>query len=70
MEAVDSRREQMFPKFAPAEIDRIRRFGMTKCYAKGALLLKAGEITRGNRGGRRGGNATACVSHQHGTIAT
>jgi thioredoxin reductase (NADPH) len=27
MSTFDTRREQMFPKIAPAEIDRLRRFG-------------------------------------------
>ena len=47
MPTIDSRREQMFPKLTPQEIDRIRRFGAVQRYAKGALLLKTGEVSPG-----------------------
>jgi thioredoxin reductase (NADPH) len=39
-----SRNEQMFPKFAPEEIDRMRRFGETRHYAANELLFRTGEI--------------------------
>ena len=47
MPTINSRREQMFPKLTPQEIDRIRRFGAVQRYAKGALLLKTGEVSPG-----------------------
>jgi len=47
MATIDSRREQMFPKLTPAEIDRIRRFGSMQRYAKGALLFKTAEVSPG-----------------------
>ncbi|MEA2980994.1 MAG: thioredoxin reductase [Alphaproteobacteria bacterium] len=47
MATTDSRREQMFPKLTPQEIDRIRRFGTIQRYAKGALLFKTGEVSPG-----------------------
>jgi thioredoxin reductase (NADPH) len=47
MATIDSRREQMFPKLTPQEIDRIRRFGTVQRYAKGALLFKTGEVSPG-----------------------
>jgi thioredoxin reductase (NADPH) len=47
MATIDSRREQMFPKLTPQEIDRIRRFGTVQRYAKGALLLKTGDVSPG-----------------------
>jgi thioredoxin reductase (NADPH) len=47
MATIDSRREQMFPKFTPAEIDRIRRFGTVSRYAKDALLFRTGEVSPG-----------------------
>ena len=47
MVTIDSRREQMFPKLTPVEIDRIRRFGSIQRYARGAFLFKTGEISPG-----------------------
>jgi hypothetical protein len=47
MATIDSRREQMFPKLTPQEIDRIRRFGTVQRYAKGALLFRTGEVSPG-----------------------
>jgi thioredoxin reductase (NADPH) len=47
MPTTDSRREQMFPRLTPEEIDRIRRFGTIQRYAKGALLFKTGEVSPG-----------------------
>jgi thioredoxin reductase (NADPH) len=37
------RRHQMFPELTEAEIDRIRRFGEVRRYAKGERLIAAGE---------------------------
>jgi hypothetical protein len=42
-----SRHEQMFPKFAPDEIDRLRRFGETRQYAAHEWLFRTGEIAPG-----------------------
>jgi thioredoxin reductase (NADPH) len=47
MATPDSRREQMFPKLTPQEIDRISRFGTIQRYTKGTLLLKTGEVSPG-----------------------
>ena len=38
-----SRVDQMFPKLAPAEIDRLRRFGTVKTWQPGELLFEAGK---------------------------
>jgi thioredoxin reductase (NADPH) len=38
-----SRRHQIFPELTDAEIARIRRFGVTRHYAKGERLITAGE---------------------------
>jgi thioredoxin reductase (NADPH) len=47
MSTIDSRREQMFPKLAPLEIDRLRRFGNIRHYAAGSALFVTGEIAPG-----------------------
>ncbi|NEW96677.1 FAD-dependent oxidoreductase [Rhodopseudomonas sp. BR0G17] len=44
---LESRREQMFPKFAPNEIDRMRRFGEIRHYAIDEYLFLTGEIPPG-----------------------
>jgi thioredoxin reductase (NADPH) len=44
---MDSRRERMFPKLTPHEIDRLRRFGKVRRYAAGEALFVAGEIAAG-----------------------
>ena len=44
---LESRREHMFPKFAPDEIDRMRRFGEVKHYAVNQYLFRTGEIPPG-----------------------
>ena len=41
------RREQMFPKLGPREIDRLRRFGEVRRYAAGEALFVTGEIAPG-----------------------
>ncbi len=38
MSTIDTRREQMFPKLEPREIDRLRRFGTVRRYAPGEAL--------------------------------
>lgn len=47
MSTFDTRREQMFPKLAPAEIDRLRRFATIRRYAAGQRLITTGEISPG-----------------------
>src|SRR3981081_2520658 len=47
MSAIVTRREQMFPKLEPREIDRLRRFGTVRRYAPGEALFVTGEIAPG-----------------------
>jgi thioredoxin reductase (NADPH) len=47
MSTIDSRREQMFPKLDPKEIDRLRRYGEIRRYAAGGALFVTGEIAPG-----------------------
>src|ERR1700730_7568965 len=47
MSTIDTRREQMFPKLPPREIDRLRRFGEVRRYAAGEALFVTGEIAPG-----------------------
>jgi thioredoxin reductase (NADPH) len=47
MSTIDTRREQMFPKLEPREIDRLRRFGEIRRYAAGEALFVTGEIAPG-----------------------
>ena len=42
MPTIDTRREQMFPVLQPPEIDRLRRFGTVRRYAKGQALFVTG----------------------------
>jgi thioredoxin reductase (NADPH) len=44
MSTIDSRREQMFPKLTPQEIDRLRRFGENRHYAPGDAPFVTGDI--------------------------
>jgi thioredoxin reductase (NADPH) len=44
---VDTRRHQMFLTLAPAEIERVRRFGEVCCYDAGDALAKVGDVGRG-----------------------
>jgi thioredoxin reductase (NADPH) len=44
---IEARREQMFPMLTAAEIDRLRRFGDVRTYAKSEYLLKAGAAIPG-----------------------
>jgi hypothetical protein len=37
----------MFPKLAPGEIDRLRRFGQIRRYAAGAALFLTGDVAPG-----------------------
>ena len=40
---LEARREQAFPVLAPAEIERLRRFGEARRYADGDIVARAGE---------------------------
>lgn len=40
---IETRRHQMFPALSAAEIERIRRFGSVRHYARGECLFRAGE---------------------------
>jgi thioredoxin reductase (NADPH) len=44
---VEQRRAQMFPKLAPAEIDRLRHFGEIRRYRTDEALFRAGEHSPG-----------------------
>ncbi len=44
---LDTRREQMFPVLAPAEIEKLRRFGDVHRYKSGDLVVRAGKPTEG-----------------------
>src|SRR5712671_2025605 len=47
MSTIDTRREQMFPKLEPREVDRIRRVGTVQRYAAGEALFVTGEAAPG-----------------------
>jgi thioredoxin reductase (NADPH) len=47
LDTIDTRREQMFPKLSPAEIDRIRRFAKMRSFKAGEPLFVTGEIPPG-----------------------
>jgi thioredoxin reductase (NADPH) len=47
MSTIDTRREQMFPKLTPHEIDRLRRFGEVRRYAAGDALFVTGDVAPG-----------------------
>src|SRR5437660_4741261 len=42
-----ARHDQMFPTLAPADIDRLARFGEPRSYAAGERILIAGEVAPG-----------------------
>jgi thioredoxin reductase (NADPH) len=42
-----SRRAQMFPTLAPAEVERVRRFGALRSYESGEALAQVGEVGHG-----------------------
>ena len=44
---IETRRDQMFPTLAPAEIDRLRRFGELRSYRAGEDLARTGEVGLG-----------------------
>jgi thioredoxin reductase (NADPH) len=47
MSTIDIRDEKMFPKLAPLEIDRLRRFGEVRHYARGEALFVTGDVAPG-----------------------
>jgi thioredoxin reductase (NADPH) len=47
MAIIDTRRDQMFPRLNPEEVDRLRRFGDLAHAKAGAVLAKAGEPSPG-----------------------
>jgi thioredoxin reductase (NADPH) len=44
---IEARRDQMFPMLAPAEIDRLARFGEHQSYAAGESLVATGAVAPG-----------------------
>jgi thioredoxin reductase (NADPH) len=44
---IETRRHQMFPTLAPAEIERLRRFGELRSYRAGEYLARTGEVAPG-----------------------
>ncbi|HEX4301809.1 MAG TPA: FAD-dependent oxidoreductase [Rhizomicrobium sp.] len=44
---IETRRGQMFPALAPAEVERLRRFGELRSYDGGACIVKTGEVSPG-----------------------
>jgi thioredoxin reductase (NADPH) len=44
---IDTRRDQMFPILEPADLERVRRFGMVRSYGAGEALAKVGEVGHG-----------------------
>jgi len=44
---IDTRSAQMFPTLAPAEIERMRRFGTLRSYGAGDAVVQVGEAGRG-----------------------
>jgi thioredoxin reductase (NADPH) len=47
MPIIETRRHQMFPTLAAAEIERVRRFGEVSCYGTGEALARVGDVSRG-----------------------
>ena len=47
MSTIEQRRDQMFPKLRPEEIERLRRFGEVRRYKAGDLLFVTGEPSPG-----------------------
>ena len=44
---LDQRRDQIFPKLDPLDIERVRRFGDVRSYAAGERLMTAGQVSPG-----------------------
>ena len=47
MSLIDTRREHMFPKLSPAEIERLRRYGEVRRFSAGSMLMSAGKPSPG-----------------------
>ncbi|MFL6845534.1 MAG: FAD-dependent oxidoreductase [Allosphingosinicella sp.] len=43
----DARRAQMYPLLSPSDIERVRRFGTPRAYARGEMLVRTGESGHG-----------------------
>ena len=41
---IDTRRDQMFPTLEPAEIERVRRFGVNRSYGTGEALAELAKL--------------------------
>jgi thioredoxin reductase (NADPH) len=75
---METRRHQIFPTLAAAEIERVRRFGEVACYGTGEALARVGDVGRGmmiilagnvdvtHRGG--GGRHEPIVTHGPGSF--
>jgi thioredoxin reductase (NADPH) len=75
---METRRHQIFPTLAAAEIERVRRFGEVSCYDTGEALARVGDVGRGmmiilagnvdvtHRGG--GGRHEPIVTHGPGSF--
>src|SRR3546814_6337515 len=46
---IDTRAAQMFPTLAPAEVERLRRFGSVRTHDQGDALVRVGETGHGLR---------------------
>jgi thioredoxin reductase (NADPH) len=44
---IDTRRQQMFPTLEPAEIERVRQFGVVRSYGVSEALERVGEVSPG-----------------------
>ncbi len=44
---IEQRREQIFPKLDPDEIERLMRFGEVRSFAVGECLMTAGQVAPG-----------------------
>ena len=68
MSTIDARREQMFPKLEPREIDRLRRFGEVRRYAAGEALFVTGDIAPGMCRADQGLGASHADAIRWGTV--
>ena len=44
---IEARHDQAFPTLAPAEVERLRRFGDVRSYDSGACIVRTGEVSPG-----------------------
>lgn len=74
---IDTRRYQMFPTLPSEEIERVRRFGETRSFAKNEALARVGELAPGFMiilSGKvdvfqtHGGNRSLIVTHKPGSF--